>query len=171
MAPGTRSGSGDDCIVDADCTVAGEVCQQSNNVLFYPADLCGDGAGGVYLLSNDGAVTDPSPSSTNAERSEVVMRLTLDSRGNTTSRALIYRTIVRGAAPTTSPVLLMFLVTGYSELCAVSRRRTSTPSTKGLREGGVVSKAHAAGDNVQLDGRIGKQRLVRRQSLPDHWGS
>jgi len=92
VAPGTRSGSGDDCIVDADCAVAGEICQQSNNVLFYPADLCGDGAGGVYLLSNDGAVTDPSPSSTDAERSEVVMQLTLDAGGNTTSRALIYRT-------------------------------------------------------------------------------
>src|SRR5262249_25963688 len=87
MAPSTRSGSGDDCIVDADCAVAGEVCQQSNNVLFYPADLCGDGAGGGYLLSNDGAVTDPSPSSTDAERSEVVMRLTLDSREHHQPRA------------------------------------------------------------------------------------
>jgi hypothetical protein len=61
-------------------------------VPFDPADLCGDGAGGLYMLSNDGALTDPSPSSTDAERSEAVMQLTLDAGGNTTGHSIIDRT-------------------------------------------------------------------------------
>src|SRR4029450_5695248 len=56
-------------------------------------------------------------------------------------------------------VPLMSLAARQSELCAVSRRRTSGPATKCLREGGQIAKAHAVGDSVQLEGRIGEQRL------------
>jgi hypothetical protein len=53
----------------------------------------------------------------------------------------------------------MSLATRPSELCAVSRRCPSSPATKCLREGRQIAKAHAAGDSVQLECRIGEQRL------------
>src|SRR5262245_21107822 len=53
----------------------------------------------------------------------------------------------------------MSLATRPSELCAISRRCTSSPATKCLREGGLIAKAHAVGDSVQLECRIGEQRL------------
>src|SRR5262245_45695248 len=56
-------------------------------------------------------------------------------------------------------VALMYLAARPSELCAVSRRCTSGPATECLREGRQIAKAHAVGDSVQLECRIGEQRL------------
>src|SRR5262245_42116431 len=56
-------------------------------------------------------------------------------------------------------VPVMSLASRPNELCAVSRRRTSGPATKCLREGGQIAKAHAVGDSVQLECRIREQRL------------
>src|SRR5262249_41891816 len=60
---------------------------------------------------------------------------------------------------------LLSLTTRSSELCAVSRRCTSGPATKCLREGRQIAKAHAVGDSVQLECRIGEQRL---DEFPEH---
>ena len=54
---------------------------------------------------------------------------------------------------------MLSLATRSSELCAVSRRCTASPTAKGLREGGLISKAHAVGDSVQLECGIGEQGL------------
>ena len=53
----------------------------------------------------------------------------------------------------------MSLAARPSELCAVSRWCTSSPATECLREGRQIAKAHAVGDSVQLECRIGEQRL------------
>src|SRR5262249_26785648 len=51
------------------------------------------------------------------------------------------------------------------ELCAVSRWCTSSPATECLREGRQITKAHAVGDSIQLECRIGEQRL---DEFPEH---
>ena len=56
-------------------------------------------------------------------------------------------------------VVLMSLDTRPSELRAVSRRCTSSPATKCLGESRQIAKAHAVGDSVQLECRIGEQCL------------
>ena len=113
--PGGGSGSGDACLVDADCAANGGTCPQTSvcpsggavcagpadcpggavcpsYALFDAAEFCGDGGGGLYLLSNDGVFTDPMPSDTDAERSEGVLQVTLDAGGNTTGHAILDRT-------------------------------------------------------------------------------
>ena len=53
----------------------------------------------------------------------------------------------------------MRLAARPSELCAVSRRCTSSPAPKCLREGRKIAEAYAVGDSVQLESRIGEQHL------------
>src|SRR5262249_31689507 len=53
--------------------------------------LCSDGAGGLYLVSNDDR-TDPNPPPNDEARSEILMRVTLDANGNTIDKAMIYDT-------------------------------------------------------------------------------
>jgi PKD repeat protein len=115
VVPGDGAGSGDACLVDADCAGNGGTCPQTSvcpsggevcagpadcpdagacpsYTLFDAAEFCGDGGGGLYLLSNDGVFTDPMPSDTDADRSEGVLRVTLDAGGQTTGHAILDRT-------------------------------------------------------------------------------
>jgi PKD repeat protein len=90
--PGGGAGSGDTCVVDSDCAANGGTCPQNASSPFDLAELCSGGAGGLYLLSNDGTYTDPAPSATDAERSETILGETLDGSGNVTARSILDRT-------------------------------------------------------------------------------
>jgi hypothetical protein len=57
--------------------------------VFDPLELCGDGAGGLYLLSDEGTFTDPSPGET--ELAVSVMRMSLDGAGNLVQSEIIDR--------------------------------------------------------------------------------
>jgi PKD repeat protein len=90
--PGNGAGTGDTCVVDSDCAANGGTCPQNASSPFDLAELCSGGAGGLYLLSNDGTYTDPAPSPTDAERSETILGETLDGGGNVTARSILDRT-------------------------------------------------------------------------------
>jgi PKD repeat protein len=90
--PGNGAGTGDTCVVDSDCAANGGTCPQNGSSPFDLAELCSGGAGGLYLLSNDGTYTDPAPSPTDAERSETILGETLDGSGNVTARSILDRT-------------------------------------------------------------------------------
>jgi PKD repeat protein len=120
LVPGDGSGTGDACLVDADCAPNGGSCPQSSVCaagdragqpctlpgdcpgagaagcpsygLFDVAELCAGGSGDLSLLSNDGSFTDPAPSDTDAELSEVVLGVTLDGGGNATGHSILTRT-------------------------------------------------------------------------------
>jgi hypothetical protein len=109
-------GTGDYCLKDADCAANGGSCPASSTCLggsnvggtcstqadcpnggfcpsattFDPLEMCGDGAGGVYLLSDDGTFTDPTPE--DDELAVSVMRMSLDPAGNVTGSSIIDRT-------------------------------------------------------------------------------
>lgn len=82
--------NGQPCTVPADCPGSVVGCSSYNQ--FDPAEMCSDGAGGLYLLSDDGAFTDPNPNPNGDELGVDVARVTLDANGNTTSIAIIDRT-------------------------------------------------------------------------------
>ena len=90
--PGNGAGTGDTCVVDSDCAANGGTCPQNASSPFDLDELCSGGAGGLYLLSNDGTYTDPAPSPTDAERSETILGETLDGTGNVTARSILDRT-------------------------------------------------------------------------------
>src|SRR5262249_4724459 len=90
--PGGGPGTGDTCVVDADCAPNGGICPLSPSSPFDLAELCSGGAGGLYLLSTDGTFTDPAPSPTDAERSETILGMTLDGGGNAIGRSILDRT-------------------------------------------------------------------------------
>jgi hypothetical protein len=107
-------GTGDYCLSDADCAANGGSCPASalclsgpnaglactrqsdcpngfcpSSAVFDPLELCGDGAGGLYLLSDEGTFTDPSPGET--ELAVSVMRMSLDGAGNLVQSEIIDR--------------------------------------------------------------------------------
>jgi hypothetical protein len=53
-------------------------------------EMCGDGAGGVYLLSEEG-FTDPNPPENDYELMGTVVQVTFDGAGNTTGRKVLAR--------------------------------------------------------------------------------
>src|SRR5262249_29078429 len=81
---------GQTCTTAADCP--GSVVGCSSNQPFNPVEICSDAAGGLYMLSDDGAFTDPNPNPNGDELGVDVARVTLDANGNTTSIAIIDRT-------------------------------------------------------------------------------
>jgi len=83
-------GSGDVCVTDADCASAGESCAQDSTASFDPVGLCADGEGGVYLMSDDGTFTDPSPGNTELDVS--VLHLEFDAAGARTGAEIFART-------------------------------------------------------------------------------
>jgi PKD repeat protein len=110
---------GDICTSDADCAPNGGTCQRSGVCFggdrdgrlcttqsdcpgsesgcssasaFDPVEMCSDGVGGLYLLSDDGAFTDPNPSPDGDELGVDVARVTLDVNGNTTSLTIMDHT-------------------------------------------------------------------------------
>ena len=99
---------GDICTSDADCAPNGGTCQHAGTCFggdrdgqpcttqsdcpnsqigcssisaFDPAEMCSDGAGGLYLLSDDGAFTDPNQNDVD-ELDVDVARVTLDANAN-----------------------------------------------------------------------------------------
>jgi hypothetical protein len=95
MAP-TNTGTLDLCAVDTDCDTKGESCALSSKCVAGPAqgqmcmvpddcpggdcrsynavdpiDMCGDGSGGLYLVTDFGTYTDPSPGNTELDASLV----------------------------------------------------------------------------------------------------
>ncbi|HJQ84505.1 MAG TPA: PKD domain-containing protein [Candidatus Binatia bacterium] len=112
----TGAGSGDYCITDADCSVNGGTCPSVGTCIrgdrngqpcssaiecpggfgctaalpFLPIDVCGDGEGGLILLSDDGTFTDQT--NAEAELSGTLMHVTLDANGNRTGAQILART-------------------------------------------------------------------------------
>jgi len=109
---------GDICTSDADCAPNGGTCQHSGTCFggdrdgqpcttqsdcpnsqtgcssvspFNPAEMCSDGAGGLYLLSDSGAFTDPNPNDVD-DLSVDVARVTLDANANSTGLTIIDHT-------------------------------------------------------------------------------
>jgi hypothetical protein len=109
---------GDICTADVDCAPNGGTCQHSGTCFggdrdgqqcttqsdcpnsqtgcssisaFDPAEMCSDGAGGLYLLSNSGAFTDPNPNAVD-DLSVDVARVTLDASANSTGLTIIDHT-------------------------------------------------------------------------------
>jgi PKD repeat protein len=108
------SGTQDYCLTDADCAPNGGTCPASGSCLggdragqgcasqaecprgrcsasqpFLPIDLCGDGAGGVVMLSDEGTFTDNSGG--DVDFSETLMHLSLDANGNRTGATILAR--------------------------------------------------------------------------------
>jgi hypothetical protein len=108
-------GTGDYCVVDADCAPnngtcpttatcirgprAGEPCSSATDCPggfcpsfqpFDPIDMCGDGEGGLYLMSDEGTFTDPSPSET--ELAGSILHVQFDANGNRTGAEIVGRT-------------------------------------------------------------------------------
>lgn len=91
QGPGNGAGTGDACLVDADCAANNGICVQSSSQLLDPTDLCADGTGGVYLLSDEGTFTDPTPAG-DTDTSVTILRLQFDANGNPTDAAIVGRT-------------------------------------------------------------------------------
>jgi PKD repeat protein len=87
QSPSNGPGTGDLCIDDGDCASNGGTCNQSLTTLFDPVDMCSDGNGGLYLMSDEGTYTDPTPGDN--ERDVSVLRLTLDDGAARTGAAIV----------------------------------------------------------------------------------
>ena len=85
--PATGFGTRDACIVDADCNTPGEHCTPGTASLLEPVDMCGDGTGNVYLLSQDG-YTDPNG---DPNLAGTVLRIALDGGGHRAGADIVER--------------------------------------------------------------------------------
>jgi hypothetical protein len=112
----TGAGTGDYCITDADCAANGGSCATSPICIggertgqpcataadcpgpspfcsapfpFGAVDVCGDGEGGAFFLSDDGTFTDQS--NADAELGVTLMHLHLDAAGNRTGAEILAR--------------------------------------------------------------------------------
>ena len=116
-SPNNGPGTYDLCVTDADCAANnGGTCQTTDVCLggsragqpctvatdcpngfcpayssFDPVEMCSDGAGGLYLLSDDGTYTDPNPNNTDP-LGVSVLALRLDAQGNVTGKKMLDRT-------------------------------------------------------------------------------
>ena len=79
---------GDACVDNADCATNGGTCQQgsSSNIGF--DELCSDGAGGLFLLSEDGF---SDPTDADPALAGTLVGVTLDANGNTTGSTILSR--------------------------------------------------------------------------------
>jgi PKD domain-containing protein/ASPM-SPD-2-Hydin domain-containing protein len=114
VVPGNGAGTGDFCVVDADCQSNGGTCATTSTcpsganagqsctvpsdcpgsfcpsyTTFDPVEFCSDGQS-IYLLSDDGTYTDPNPNDA-TERSETIMRMDLAADGSVTNKQILYR--------------------------------------------------------------------------------
>jgi hypothetical protein len=87
-APPGASGTGDACLVDADCATGGEVCAATATALD-ASELCSDGQS-LFVLSEN-SFTDQRPDP-DTELSGSLVRFDLDANGATTGRRVLYRT-------------------------------------------------------------------------------
>jgi PKD domain/Abnormal spindle-like microcephaly-assoc'd, ASPM-SPD-2-Hydin len=79
---------GDACVDNADCATNGGTCQPSTGSGLGIDELCGDGVGGLFMLSEDGFTdnTDADPALTGT-----LVGVTLDANGNTTGSTILSR--------------------------------------------------------------------------------
>jgi PKD domain/Cep192 domain 4 len=94
--------SGQVCTRASDCPYLPPATDECPAVLRYscdsfslpplaPTEMCGDGAGGLYILAED-TFTDPNQPENDDELSGTLMRVTFDANGNTTGRTILART-------------------------------------------------------------------------------
>ncbi|HYR95844.1 MAG TPA: PKD domain-containing protein, partial [Candidatus Binatus sp.] len=118
QVPQNGPGTGDLCVTDADCGPNHGTCGQAAvcprgdraglpcsapadcpgsfcpaSVTFDPIDMCGDGEGGLYLMSDEATFTDPSPPP-DAELSGSILHLRFDAAGNRTGAEIVRHTTV-----------------------------------------------------------------------------
>ena len=112
-APGT----GDYCLTDADCAANGGTCPTTGTCIggdrpgtpctvpgdcpngfgcsaafhFGPVKMCGDGAGGLFMLSDDGTYTDPNPNA-DTQLDGTLMHVRYDGSGNRVGADIVLRT-------------------------------------------------------------------------------
>jgi hypothetical protein len=116
QTPLNGPGSYDVCLDDSDCAANGGTCPTTSvcprgdregqpcsaqgdcpnsycpaALPFDTVDMCGDGEGGLYLLSDDGTFTDPSPGEIE-ELGGTLLRLQFDDAGNRTVAEILTRT-------------------------------------------------------------------------------
>ncbi len=83
--------SADLCLVDRDCQAGGGVCDFTVASVPDITDICGDGAGGVYVLSEDTFFSDPNEDTKEYPDRGTLVRLGVDGGGATVARAVIGR--------------------------------------------------------------------------------
>ena len=81
---GTNPGSsfGDACVDNADCATNGGTCQPGTPSYLGIDELCGDGQGGLFMLSEDGF---SDPSDADVALAGTLVSVSLDAKGKTTS--------------------------------------------------------------------------------------
>jgi hypothetical protein len=110
------TGFGDYCLTDADCAANNGTCAFSGTCrggssagqpcttpadcpngfcsavqAFDPVDLCGDGEGGIYMISDCGTYTDPRPNPDD-ELTGTLMHVRFDANGNRVGAEIVERT-------------------------------------------------------------------------------
>ena len=89
QTPNNGIGTGDLCLDDSDCAANGGTCNQTLPGTFFTVDACSDGQGSVYLMSDEGSYTDPTPAEN--DLSVTIMRLNIDANGNRTGARIVTR--------------------------------------------------------------------------------
>src|SRR5262245_73783 len=79
---------GDACVNNADCATNGGTCQPGSGSGLGIDELCGDGAGGLFMLSEDG-FTDPTDA--DPALAGTLVGVSLDANGNTTGSQILSR--------------------------------------------------------------------------------
>jgi PKD repeat protein len=82
-------GTGDVCLVPHDCDIPGENVCGGSPAAFEPIDFCGDGEGGLFLLSDEGTYT--SPDDTNDLLNATMLSLQFDANGTRTGGSVLSR--------------------------------------------------------------------------------
>ncbi len=85
----TGGGTRDLCVTSADCAYPGEFCAVATQAAWDPVDMCADGRGHLFLLSDD-VFTDLSIDDT--ERSVGILDVKLDANGNRTDVTMLRKT-------------------------------------------------------------------------------
>ncbi|MFN8543955.1 MAG: PKD domain-containing protein [Candidatus Binatia bacterium] len=85
----TGTGSRDLCLTNADCSVRGEHCIPTAQGRFDPVDMCSDGLGHLYFLSDD-IFTDLTTGDT--EKTVGILDLSLNAQGVRTDSEMLRRT-------------------------------------------------------------------------------
>jgi len=83
-------GLGDLCVSDADCAANNGTCSQTSDVLFEPIKMCGDGEGGLWILTDSGTFSDPRANPL-TELDASLGHVTLDAQGNRTNIEIVSR--------------------------------------------------------------------------------
>lgn len=94
--------AGQPCTMPTECPYYfGASAECAGNLLYHcssslvpplpPTELCGDGAGGLYILAED-TFLDPNPPENDYALEGTLVRVTFDANGNTTGRAILGRT-------------------------------------------------------------------------------